>query len=110
MTLTKTSEDERRPHTFENTYSGLRAPPRVAIVVLYPVAGYSRNASFGKDYVMTYFSDMGMPEDYEVCIGDQQDALKAAEEEYLKESVKFDMEAPEDSKDYTDPDTGEELH
>lgn len=75
---------------------------------------------------MTYFSDMedalkaseeesievdmGMPEDYEVCIGDQQDALKAAEEEYLKESVKFDMEAPEDMKDYTDPDTGEELH
>lgn len=46
---------------------------------------------------MTYFSDM-------------EDALKAAEEGYLRESIKFDMEAPEDSKDYTDPDTGEELH
>lgn len=46
---------------------------------------------------MTYFSDM-------------EDALKASEEEYLKESIKFDMEAPEDSKDYTDPDTGELLY
>ena len=51
MTLTKTSEDERRPHTFENTYSGLRAHLRVAIVVLAPGVGFAHAR-------MNYFSDM----------------------------------------------------
>lgn len=42
---------------------------------------------------MNYFSDM-------------KDALKSEEEE----SFEVDMDMPEDSKDFIDPDTGEELH
>ena len=80
MTLTKTSEDERRPHTFENTYSGLRAHLRVAIVVLAPGVGI-RSSGTG-------------------------DALKAEEEE----SIEADIGVPEDSMDYTDPDTGKILY
>lgn len=43
-------------------------------------------------------------------LSDMEDALKAEEEEYLKESIEVDMDVPEDSKDFIDPDTGGELH
>lgn len=81
----------------KNTYSGLRVPLLVAIVVLYPEIGYLLTASYRKGREMNYLSDM-------------EDALKAEEEEYLKESIEVDMDVPEDSKDFIDPDTGGELH